>query len=347
MPQPTRSPRYRAVDLPAAMAPMRALGLEPGGRTYRLAEATISARCNTYRSALCYGAAIGALLGFLRERNTKPLEAGRDDLLAYRAALTRYAPKYRANRLAIARAFYEEAIERKWIDRNPARNVKVKAPEAERPTPALTREEAETLLRAIRGEFASPRRGLIARRDYAVILLMLRLLLRLEETADLRWDDVVHIRNGRNVDFIGKGSKHSVLPIPDDVWGALQAWAAAYETASGRELRGDDPMFPSVSRAYLNRVRAEQKIELIGVAAPAIRKMVKARMADIGIEGKGWGPHALRATGASVAHEAGIQLLDLMELMRHANPATTATYVRRLEERLAGTIERTRLDLTG
>ena len=94
----------------------------------------------------------------------------------------------------------------------------------------ITPREARLLLRAC------DRRRASGRRDYAVIVLMLRLGLRAREVATLRLDDL-DWRAGR-LTVHGKGGRVDQLPLPVDVGEAIAAYLrrGRPRTATVREV---------------------------------------------------------------------------------------------------------------
>ena len=66
------------------------------------------------------------------------------------------------------------------------------------------------------------RRRTVGRRDYAVLLLLLRLGLRRGEVAGLRLDDIDW--RGGEILVRGKGGRQDVLPLPVDVGEAIVSY---------------------------------------------------------------------------------------------------------------------------
>lgn len=66
---------------------------------------------------------------------------------------------------------------------------------------------------------------------------------------------------------------------------------------------------------------------LISTCAQGLSRIVRERLADIGITGKQLGAHCLRATAATIAIAAGASLQEVRELMRHDHTQTTEGYV--------------------
>jgi len=69
---------------------------------------------------------------------------------------------------------------------------------------------------------ACDRRTKIGCRNYAILLLLVRLGLRASEVINLSLDDINWDQG--ELDICGKGRKHRVLPLPDDVGHALASY---------------------------------------------------------------------------------------------------------------------------
>src|SRR5438552_3605206 len=103
---------------------------------------------------------------------------------------------------------------------------------------------------------ACDRRSRLGRRDYAVIILLLRLGLRRGEVARLRLDDV-EWRAGELL-VRGKGGRVDRLPLPADVGEAIASYLRRGRPASGRRelfLRARAPYEPVASGTMSSTVR--------------------------------------------------------------------------------------------
>ena len=132
---------------------------------------------------------------------------------------------------------------------------------------------------------ACDRRRAAGRRDYAVIVLMLRLGLRASEVATLRLDDL-DWRAGQ-LTVHGKGSRVDQLPLPVDVGEAIAAYLCR-----GR------PRSATVREVFL-RVQPPQ----VGLTRGGVKAIVvgAARRAGLGVVR----PHRLRHTAATDMLRAG------------------------------------------
>jgi integrase len=151
------------------------------------------------------------------------------------------------------------------------------------------------------------RRLAIGRRDYAVILTLLRLGLRASEVAALRLDDI-DWRAGELV-VRGKGGREDALPLPGDVGAAIAAYLRRGRPACDRRevfLRALAPIGP------LGRG---------GVSTVVRRACEHAGLAKVGA-------HRLRHTAACEMVSAGVPLAHIGQVLRHRSPISTAIYAR-------------------
>jgi site-specific recombinase XerD len=158
------------------------------------------------------------------------------------------------------------------------------------------------------------RRSGDGRRDFAILVLLVRLGLRAGEVAGLQLDDV-DWRAGELV-VVGKGRRAERLPLPVDVGEALAAYLAA-----GRPATAQD-------RCLFVRVKAPHR----GLTSGGITQVVvsAARRAELGQIHA----HRLRHTAATEMLRAGAPLAEIGQVLRHQTPLTTAIYAKVDRERL-------------
>jgi integrase/recombinase XerD len=172
----------------------------------------------------------------------------------------------------------------------------------------ITPTQAKALLRAC------DRRRASGRRDYAVIVLILRLGLRASEVATLRLEDL-DWRAGQ-VTVHGKGQRVDQLPLPVDVGEAIAAYLCR-----GR------PRTATVREVFV-RVRPPH----VGLSRSAVTTIVaraagRARLGAVRA-------HRLRHTAASDMLRAGASLGEIGQVLRQRSPGSTAAYARVDVERL-------------
>lgn len=166
----------------------------------------------------------------------------------------------------------------------------------------ITAAEETALLRAC------DRRRSTGRRDYAVILLILRLGLRANEVATLRLDDM-DWRAGQ-LTVHGKGNRVDQLPLPVDVGEAIAAYLCRGRPRS------------ATAREVFLRVQPPP----VGLSRVGISSLVAAaaRRAGLGVVR----PRRLRHTAATDMLRSGASLPEVGQVLRHRSLGTTAIYAR-------------------
>ena len=147
----------------------------------------------------------------------------------------------------------------------------------------------------------------IGRRDYAILVLLVRLGLRAAEAAGLQLEDI-DWRAGEIV-VRGKGHTEERLPLPADVGDALAAY-----------LRHDRPRRPE--REVFLRASAP----LRGLAPQGLSEVVRAASERSGLGS--FGAHRLRHTAGTQMLRAGASLTEVAQVLRHRRVATTAMYAK-------------------
>lgn len=151
------------------------------------------------------------------------------------------------------------------------------------------------------------RRRSKGRRDYAILVLLVRFGLRAAEVAGLTLDDF-DWRAGE-VLIRGKGSHVERLPLPVDVGEAVAGY-----------LRRGRPV--SAQRAVFLRVHAPIR----GLRPGGVAEVVADACRRAGLEAVG--PHRLRHTAATGMLRAGASLPEVAQVLRHHSAATTAIYAK-------------------
>jgi len=151
------------------------------------------------------------------------------------------------------------------------------------------------------------RRTTYGRRDFAVLMLLVRLGLRSGEVASLRLEDV----DWRAGDLLirGKGTKLERLPLPADVGEAVASWLSR-----GRPR--------CAAHEVITRVRAPHKrLTSGGVTAIVRAACTRAGVPEVHA-------HRLRHTAATEMLRAGAGLTEIGQVLRHQSILTTAIYAK-------------------
>jgi integrase/recombinase XerD len=148
------------------------------------------------------------------------------------------------------------------------------------------------------------RRRLLGQRDYAILLLLVRLGLRAGEVAAMTLEDVAWRRG--EVLIHGKGNRQDVLPLPVDVGEAV----VSYLRRRGRD---------EIPAVFVN-VRAPRG----PLTRSAIKSIVRRACERSGVPVIS--PHRLRSTAATGMLAGGASLEEIAQVLRHRDVKTTAIY---------------------
>lgn len=151
------------------------------------------------------------------------------------------------------------------------------------------------------------RRRARGRRDYAILVLLVRLGLRAAEVSALRLDDI-DWRAGEII-VRGKGRTEERLPLPPDVGTAVAAYLQR-----GRPRRPEREVF---LRAYA---------PLRGLTPDGVGEVVRAASERAALGS--FGSHRLRHTAGTQMLRAGASLPEVAQVLRHRTIATTAIYAK-------------------
>lgn len=165
----------------------------------------------------------------------------------------------------------------------------------------ISRTDAKALLGAC------DRRGSIGRRDYAILITLLRLGLRAGEVARLTLDDI----DWRAAEVVvhGKGRRDDRLPLPGDVGEALASYLQRGRPATARR------------EVFLRSVAPMGALGRGGVSSIVRRACERAGVAVVGA-------HRLRHTLACEMVRAGVPLPAIGQVLRHRSISSTAIYAR-------------------
>lgn len=152
------------------------------------------------------------------------------------------------------------------------------------------------------------RRTSAGRRDYAVLVMLLRLGLRASEAASLRLEDIDW--RAAEITVHGKGSRAERLPLAADVGEAITGYLVRGRPAAGghREV-------------FLRTVAPAGPLTRGGISCIVRRACRRAGIAEVGA-------HRLRHTAACQMADAGAPLTEVGQVLRHSSLASTANYAR-------------------
>ena len=147
------------------------------------------------------------------------------------------------------------------------------------------------------------------RRNYAILLTLVRLALRAGEVAKMELEDIDWKSGELRVH--GKGGSTQLVPLPPDVGEAIADY-----------LRNGRPR--NRSRRVFLRARAPIR----GLTPAAVSCLAHALLVRLGVSSRRKGAHVLRHTAATQMLRAGVSLPDVSEALRHVRLDTTRIYAK-------------------
>lgn len=179
--------------------------------------------------------------------------------------------------------------------------------------PGVAGWRGSALPRALDGELVARllascnRQHATGRRDYAILLLLVRMGLRAGEVAALELEDV-DWRQGE-MTIRGKGHRHERLPLPVDVGEALVDYLR-----QGRPGHECPKLFMRAQAPYAG-------LSSNGVTMVVLLACDRADLPRVGA-------HRLRHTAATEMLRVGAKLSEVGQVLRHRSLATTAVYAK-------------------
>lgn len=268
---------------------------------------------NTRRA---YRADVRAFMDFLGIARPEELRrVGRPHVLAWRKTISHLAPASVRRKLAAVSSLFASLCEQNAVLSNPTSGVaRPKEGANQGKTPAISDAQARKLLAA---PDESTLRG---KRDRAILAAFLYHAVRRAELATLRVGDLAPRRGVMHWEVHGKGGKIRYLPAHP----IAVALAEDYLEAAGHETDKTGALFRPI------RNRTSSAGEKGPLSPDSLWRIVAGYAAALKIEVEGFGPHALRATGATNALEHGADIAAVSEWLGHASITTTRLYDKRV-----------------
>lgn len=258
-----------------------------------------------------------------------------DDLDRYRDRLSERYARTTANRhLSTIRSLYREGIRAGLIATDPAADLRSLRGRDQRDGGVLSAEEAGRVLDGIRDDLRRPSRRLLAMRDLALIGLFIRTGIRRSEAEGLRVGDLGRLQGHHVLTVRGKGRVTRTVKLPADLFSDIDAWLGSAARV-GYELRPSDALLVGVRKGGRSLERRPLSRRTIGDVV--VRRLVSAGCPPLG-------PHALRATFATLALEGGAPLYRIQRALGHADPRTTEVYLRKADSLDDNAVDYVRLE---
>lgn len=252
------------------------------------------------------------LRAFLRwsEKTSRAADSAPDlaaeDIQAYCSYLqhTRdHAPATINRKLQTLRKFYDLGVERGWTDANPAQDVPLLGEVSSDRSRSLTPDDVSVLLGAIRNS-----RSRWARRDWAIIQVLLGAGLKLGELAEVRLEDIHLGAEPPCLDVrVDVAGARRTIPLEAEVCAALRTYLAARQAARG------------VDHLFVNR-------DGNPLSTRSVQRLLQRYARAVGLDTLT--TQALRYIYATRVYEQSQDLEAVAELLGHRHLATTARYLR-------------------
>ncbi|MDY4046527.1 tyrosine-type recombinase/integrase [Negativibacillus massiliensis] len=208
----------------------------------------------------------------------------------------------RSRKISSIRALYKYLTTKtNYLEENPAKNLDT--PSMRKSVPKyLTLGESIELLASIQDE--SPA---VTARDYCMITLMLNCGMRVSELVGINLEDI----RDNTLRLLGKGNKERMVYLNDACLSAIENYLKFRKQPEGGPDK--NALFLSSQHRRMTTRRVEQ----------IVAKYLKA----CGLDGRGYSPHKLRHTAATLMYQhGGVDIRALKEILGHANIGTTEIY---------------------
>ncbi len=265
------------------------------------------------RTRRAYASDIRGWLGWLTERGTDVLDAGRVHVDMWAAGQQDQGAEAASvrRRLSALSSFYRYCAAHDLVDRIPTAGVARPMVDPDyTATIGLDRDQVRALVAA-----ADADPGPQALRTAAVIRLLVHNALRVDEACAADVTDLGADAGHRVLHVLRKGARKARIPLAPPTAAALDAYLADRARRGGlsdpRQLAG-----PLLATASGGRLRQGHLWELV-------RRLAR----DAGIEA--WdqlSPHCLRHSAITFALDAGAALRDVQDYAGHKDPRTTRRY---------------------
>jgi site-specific recombinase XerD len=288
--------------------------LAPALQAY-FTERLITQRSSSPETIAAYRDAFRLLLRFAQEQTGKqPFELDIDDLDApLIGAFLKHleedrgnSPRTRNARLGAIHSFCRfAALEHPEHAHTIARVIAIPTKRYERNTVSyLDLDEIKALLAA------PDKRTWLARRDHALLVIMIQTGVRVSELTGLRVGDV-HLGPGAHIRVLGKGRKRRATTLTAETVKVMRAWLTE------RQGQPDEPLFPTRHGRPLSRYT-------VGVIVT--KHAATAAGSCPSLQGKRVTPHTLRHTNAMLLRAKGVDIATIALWLGHESTQTTHIY---------------------
>lgn len=237
----------------------------------------------------------------------------REDIIAFRDSLkAAHRPSTIHGYMVAIRLFFQ-FLEVSGVYRNVALHIKSPKLEKGFRRDYLTSDQSKSLLATC----DEPKNVELALRDRAILSVMLTTGLRTVSIINADYGDIGTVGDCSALRYLGKG--HNEKNVFAKLTAPVEHAIRKYLAVRG-EVRENDPLFASVS----NRHKGGR------LTTRSLRRIIKNRLKNIGIDTRRVSAHSLRHTAATLNLLAGGTLEETQQLLDHKALTTTQIYAHHL-----------------
>ena len=234
--------------------------------------------------------------------------------LAYVQSVNQNNAKTRARKVSSLRGFYKYLQSKAGrLEENPMEQLEIPAQRKSLPK-YLTLDESLHLLESIEGKDRE--------RDYCIITILLNCGIRLSELVGIKLSDI----RDDTLTVLGKGNKERMVYLNSACLNAIAEYLA---------VRPEPPK--DADKPYLlvsSRTRAP-------LTPRRVEQIVETHLKAAGLGGRGYSPHKLRHTAATLMYQyGGVDIRVLKEILGHVNLGTTEIYTHVSNDQIANAADR-------
>lgn len=236
------------------------------------------------------------------------------DIFAYLdyARSTSNGAKARARKLSALKGFFGYMCTQvNKLSQDPTENVSLGAIKKTLPK-YLTESESYDLLNNIQSDFYE--------RDFCIITLFLNCGMRLTELVSINLGDF----RDDTIRIMGKGGKERLVYLNDACKQALERYTEARRSLP--KLLDKEALF--VSKRTGKRLTSRR-----------VEQIVARCLQSAGLSERGFSPHKLRHTAATLMYQGGVDMLALKEILGHENVSTTQIYTHINQQQLREAVQ--------
>jgi len=182
-------------------------------------------------------------------------------------------------------------------------------PKVEKKLPIFMQaEEFRTLLSCVDGRDRE--------RDYCILVFLLTTGIRGSELCGLDVDDFYSDGQFR---VFGKGSKERTLTMNRDLSDALDEYLEVRE-ATIEKIREQGKWVPDEDALFISSQKGSR------MTLRRVEQILDKYLLKSGLAGRGYTPHKLRHTYATMLYRSGVPILEIQRILGHESVATTQIY---------------------